>query len=70
MYSNEIDELMRSKGYVITTDDYFRLNPIQSSQITHVHYDACTNRFQIYTNDGYEWDFEVINSKEQKEIKC
>ena len=61
MFSWEIDELLRLKGNVITRNDYFKLNPIESQQIAHIHYDAGSRRYQVYTNDGYSWDFEVVN---------
>ncbi len=60
MLSYEIDQLMRSKGYRITSDDYLRINPILSSQITHMHYDAYTGRYHIYTDDNYHWEFEIV----------
>ena len=60
MLSYEIDQFMRSKGCRITSDDYFRINPILSSQITHMHYDAYTGRYHIYTDDSYHWEFEIV----------
>ena len=64
MYSEEINELMIKRNYKLTPEEYCKLDPLLSPQITHIHYDAYSNRFQMHTNDGYDWDFEIINEGE------
>ena len=60
MFSYEIDSLMRSKGYRIEKDDYANIIS-DSTQIERVNYCAFTNKFHIWTNDGYNWEFNVVN---------
>ena len=58
MYSTEISQLLADQNYMIKRTDYFNICS-SSPQITHVHYDAYSDKFRIYTDDGYEWEFEV-----------
>lgn len=58
MYTQEIDEIIRSKGYVITRKQYFDICN-SSPQISHIHYDAYWNRYHIYTEDGGDWEFSI-----------
>lgn len=58
MFSWEINEIMSHKDYRLNPDDYLKICS-SSTQITHVHYDAYSNRYHIYTEDGYHWEFEV-----------
>ena len=58
MFSFEISSRMSEKDYKISASDYFEICNT-SPQITHVHYDAYSNKFHIYTNDDYHWEFEV-----------
>ena len=60
MFSYEIDSLMRSKGYCIDREDYF--NIINTTpQLARANYNAFLNKFHIWTDDGYDWEFNVIN---------
>lgn len=38
----------------------------ESPQIDHVKYDAFSDRFQIWTTDGYYWNIKVHNGKERE----
>lgn len=59
MYSYEIDELLKSKNYVITHNDYKCI--IASSQIISIKYDPYSDDFCISTDDRYNWRFRVVN---------
>lgn len=57
MYSYEIDEMIKIKDWILKPKDYLRI--YSSPQITHLHYDAYSNKYHIYTDDDYHWEFEV-----------
>lgn len=60
MFSYEIDSLMRSKGYCINKEDYVEI--IESTpQLARVNFDAYSNKFHIWTDDGYDWEFDIAN---------
>ena len=59
MYSYEINELMERTGYVLTPDQYMEIVPQKCPQITRLVYNTATNTFHMYTNDGYQWEFQV-----------
>lgn len=58
MFSHEINEIMTKRQYNIGKSDYFNICDT-SPQISHVHYDAYSNRYHIHTDDGYHWEFAV-----------
>lgn len=58
MYSEEISSLLSENNYMIKRTEYFNICDT-SPQISHVHYDAYSNRYHIYTDDGYHWEFAV-----------
>lgn len=62
MYSHEIEQMLNSKGHVLTKDEYFELNTQTCPQITRVLYNSENNHFYIFTNDGYRFEFEVRNN--------
>ena len=62
MYSQEIDEFIRSRNGVLTRDEYMEITPYTSPQISRVYYDTFNNKFHMYTKDGYEWEFIVRNN--------
>lgn len=62
MYSQNIEELLVQKGFVISSEMYFMICR-ESPQIDHVKYDAFSDRFQIWTTDGYYWNIKVHNGK-------
>lgn len=58
MFSWEINELMMKRKYNITPIEYYQICD-KSPQITHIHYESFSNKYRIYTNDGYEWEFTI-----------
>lgn len=60
MYSNEIDNFLRTRNWKITPDEYSELTPQRNPQINRMTYNTSTNKVYICTNDGYEWEFEII----------
>lgn len=59
MYSWEIRDYLESKGYSLTREEYAKFDPMDSPQICRVSYDTYSNRFIIYTSEGYKFEFEV-----------
>ena len=58
MYSNEIDSIMKQNGYIISANTYINICST-SPQIIHIHYEAFGDYFEIWTDDRYEWKFQV-----------
>ena len=59
MYSNEIDNFLRTRNWVITPDEYSELTPQRNPQITRMTYNTSSNCIYMSTSDGYEWEFQV-----------
>ena len=60
MYSYEIDELIKKYNYNIPSSVYIKISNVRSNpQIDHVEYNAWSNNFIMWTNDGYSWTFSV-----------
>lgn len=57
MFSYEIDELLKSKDYVVNMDDYKRIT--ESSQVTYINYNKDHDDFTVSTEDRYSWNFKV-----------
>lgn len=57
MYSYEIDEMIKIKDWILKPQDYLEI--YSSPQIIHLHYDTYSNKYHIYTDDDYHWEFEV-----------
>ena len=59
MYSHEILELLKLKRNLISHNEYIQI--IKSPQINHIKYD--NNVFNIWTNDGYKFEFKLLNKE-------
>ena len=57
MYSHEIEELLKIKNYLISVKDY--INIVESSQVREVNYEG-NNKFNVSTNDGYNFSFIIV----------
>ena len=65
MYSWEIDGIIKDYNYTLPSSVYIKISDVNNSpQITHIKYDAWSNRFNMWTNDGSNWSFIVYNDKE------
>lgn len=61
MYSFELSNLI--KDGKIGADEYIKYFNIQNSpQITHIHYDAFSNKISVSTSDKYDFQFEVVRN--------
>ena len=58
MYSWEIQKLMELKNYLIEAEEYLHICKT-SPQINWVSYNAEIDKFEIKTDDKYEWKFKV-----------
>lgn len=61
MYSWEIDQMLRDNNFVINKDQYAELCPQKNPQTSRLTYDTSSNIFHLYTYDGYNWEFKVVN---------
>ena len=60
MYSCEIDEMLRKCNYNISSNSYLNIFNIDASpQIIYVGYNAWEDKFNVSTNDNYNWSFRV-----------
>lgn len=57
MYSWEIDELLKSKDYVINMSEYMKI--IVSNQVSYINYNKDHDDFTVSTYDRYSWNFKV-----------
>ena len=62
MYSEEIRKFITDRNGILTRDEYMELTPQKNSQISRMTYDTSSNTFHLYTSDGYDWEFKVINN--------
>lgn len=58
MYSHEIDKVLNENNYDIGANTYLHICRT-SPQLNHIKYDAYSNKFQMWSNDGYHWEFVV-----------
>ena len=58
MYSSEIDDIMKKRNYCLPSRLY-QMIVDNSSQICRVKYDAFSDKFSIWTSDGYYWEIKV-----------
>lgn len=58
MYSYEIDQLLKSKSYIIDSDTYSNICK-SSPQAKRVKYEPTHNSFEMWTDDGFYWKFTV-----------
>lgn len=60
MYSEEIQNWLASKQYNLTSKEYIWLiNEENNCQIDHISFDSFSNKYSIWTNDGYGWQITV-----------
>ena len=58
MYSDEIEQLLKMRNYLLTVKEYFYICD-NSPQIARVTYNPFDDIFTILTNDNYEFKFKV-----------
>jgi hypothetical protein len=58
MYSYEIENILRDNKHNIDSKTYVHICTT-SPQISHVKYDPGQNRFSMYTDDNYHFNFVV-----------
>lgn len=59
MYSYEIEELLKSKNYKLSRSESNDINPRTCPQIVRMIYDTSQNKFFVYTDDGYNFEYEI-----------
>lgn len=64
MYSHEIEELLKIRKYILSSEEYIKLCNT-SSQIQSITYKPSEDRFYIYTKDNYNFDFKVELTKQK-----
>lgn len=63
MYSHEINEFLWSRDYSLTIPEYCHLTNIKDSpQISRIKYDPFTDKFEMWTSDGWYWIFCIVKS--------
>ena len=55
MYSNEIENLLKLRNYLVTVQEY--INIIKSPQIDHIKYE--NDMFYMWTNDNYSFTLKI-----------
>lgn len=58
MYSHEIDKTLKLHNYNIKSDTYLEICKT-SPQISRIKYEPFQNKFTIWTNDNWNWTFQV-----------
>lgn len=65
MYSEEIEDFLRERNYVVTMDECNRLVDINvNTQIKNMKFFCANNEYVINTEDGYCFKFWVIPNQE------
>jgi len=59
MHSREIQDLLEHSNYKISSEVYKDII-VSSNQIDHVKYNPSGEYFQAWTDDGYQWQFDVV----------
>lgn len=59
MYSHEIEELLKTKNYLINIQEYLKI--IQSPQINHIYVKDDT--FYLETDDRYKFTLKIERNK-------
>lgn len=62
MYSNEIDQTIKSNNYIIDSKTYLHICNT-SPQISQVKYEPFDNKYDIWTNDNYYWKINVYRKE-------
>ena len=57
MYSHEIEQLLKLRNYVISVEEYLKIT--SSKQVKWVKYNPFEDRFYIYTEDNYDFNFKI-----------
>lgn len=60
MYSNEIEELLKLKQYLISIHDYCEIIKT-SPQIDHIKYED--EYFKLFTTDGYQFKLKIKEAR-------
>lgn len=66
MYSEEIDQLIKLRNYILSNDEYFKITDVLvATQIANISYkpDGSGYDYQIATNDGYFWKVKVYKKE-------
>ncbi len=58
MYSYEIDAILKQNNYDIDANTYDKICRT-SPQLNHIKYDAFTDSFEMWDDDGAHWSFKV-----------
>lgn len=65
VYSWEIDQIIKSNNNQLSSSVYLEIADVNKNpQIDHIKYDAWSNSFNMWTNDGWCWSFQVYKDKE------
>lgn len=57
MYSYEIDQILKENKYYIPSTAYETV--LSSPQIDHVKYSPYGDVYEIWTSDGWYWEFKI-----------
>lgn len=68
MYSWEINNVLTSNNYNISSDDYINII-LNSPQLTHIVFKPYGELFHIKDDIGNEWQFTVYCSEEKENEK-
>lgn len=64
MYSQEIQQLLELRNYLIESKEYLEaFNPSISTQISRLRYNPFNNDYECWTNDNYYWKFKVYRKE-------
>lgn len=58
MYSWEIEQLLKLKNYLLSSKEYFDMYDT-SPQIIGIVYKPYEDKFYMWTNDNYQYNFKV-----------
>lgn len=60
MYSNEIEEFLKERNYVVTSEECNQIMDVNTNtQIKNMKYFCANNEYHIITDDGYTFIFKV-----------
>ena len=58
MFSWEIKKLLEERGYYIGDEELLKLISIEENpQLNHIIYNAFTNKYQMWDNEGNQFEF-------------
>ena len=64
MYSEEIEELLKLRNYLISVKEYIEI--IKSPQVNHIKYNPFNDYFDIWTDDRYYFKTKVRKENEKE----